>query len=343
MNRIFKNHDIEGVIITSPHNLRYFTGFSGGEGAAVIKKNARELFVDGRYTIQARNQAVRFNVTEYHGNLFDYVAELGLSKLGFEDRHITYYNFERLEKACHGKFTPVSDMLEEIRSVKSEEEIEYTRMAEEIGDKAFDHILQYIKPGVTEKELAAELEYFMVKNGADSKAFDTIVAFGENSALPHAFPTDRKLNSGEFVLMDYGCKYNGYCGDMTRTVCCGKASDRQREIYDLVIEAQLEAIKILQSGIKCSHADKAARDIFDRKGAAKYFNHSLGHGTGLLIHELPNLSPRSDAVLQENMTVTVEPGVYFENEFGVRIEDLVVIKNDGIINLTQSEKRLIEL
>ncbi len=343
MNRILSKHDLDGVLITSPHNLRYFTGFSGGEGAAVITADSRELFVDGRYTFQAKTQAPGFNVTEYHGNIFEYVSRLGLSKIGFEEQYITYYDFARLAKACSAKLVPVSSLVEPLRAVKTDEEIRYTKIAEEIGDKAFDHILQYIKPGVTEREIAAEIDYFMKRNGADDTSFDTIAAFGERSALPHAFPTNAKLKEGEFVLMDYGCKYNGYCSDMTRTVCCGKASDEQRKIYELVLKAQLSALEMLKSGIRGKDAYKAARDIFAEKEVSENFKHSLGHGTGLLIHEQPNLSPSSETVLEKNMTVTVEPGLYFEGEFGVRIEDLTVIADDGVLNLTQSEKRLIEL
>lgn len=342
MDSIF-NTVADAVIISSPHNLRYHTGFTGGEGYAVISPDKKILYVDGRYTVQARTQASDFDVVEYSDNVFSKIAEHGFDSIGFEDDYISYSIYKRMNFAIKARFTGVSDKLEKLRCIKTKAETENIQKAEQIGDAAFKHILSFIKEDVTEKELADEIEFFMRKNGAEKTSFDTIVAFGERAALPHAYPTDRQLKKGALVLMDFGCVYNGYCGDMTRTVCFGKATDRQREIYNLVLKAQLESLKAIKSGENSKSVDAVARNIFEEAGFAKLFNHSLGHGTGLLIHELPNLSPRSDAVLCEGNVVTVEPGLYFENEFGVRIEDLVVVTKDGYSNLTSSPKELIEI
>ncbi len=334
--------DIEAVLISSPHNLLYYTGFSGGEGYAVISPRKKLLYVDGRYTIQAKNQATDFQVIEYSGNVFCEIKKLGYKKIGFEDGFLTYKLYNKITNEGFELYG-VSDTLEQNRCIKTKEEIENIKVAQSIGEEAYLHILDYIKPGVTEKELACEIDYFMRKNGGEGNSFDTIVAFGERAALPHAFPTDRKLNNNEFVLMDFGCIYNGYCGDMTRTVHMGKASSREKEIYNLVLEAQLKSLEVIKENITAIEVDKAARDVFKAAGYDKNFNHSLGHGVGVLIHELPNISPKSTAVLKENMVFSVEPGLYFENQFGVRIEDLVVVTNNGYLNLNCTNKQLVEL
>ena len=196
---------------------------------------------------------------------------------------------------------------------------------------------------MTEKEVAAEIEYFMKKNKAEGTSFDTIVAFSENSALPHAQPTDRKLKDGDIVLMDYGCMYEGYCSDMTRTVFMGKANDELKKIYDTVLKAQITAEEKMKAGLKCCEIDKIARDIIENAGYKNCFNHSLGHGVGLEIHEFPNLSPKSESVLEKNNVVTVEPGIYEEGLGGVRIEDMVLVTENGIENLTNSPKGLIQI
>jgi len=342
MDNIY-NSGVEAVLISSAHNLQYFTGFTGGEGYALIAPDKKILYVDGRYTVQARIQAKEFEIVEYSGNVFSEIEKNKFNSYGFEDSYVSYATYNRMNDAVNARFVGVSDKLESLRCIKTSAETNNIQNAEQIGDNAFKHILGFIKEGVTEKELACEIEFYMRKKGAEKTSFDTIVAFGERAALPHAYPTDRKLKKGDFILMDFGCVYNGYCGDMTRTVCFGNATQRQKEIYNLVLKAQLDSLEMIKSGISSKSVDAVARNIFKEAGYEKYFNHSLGHGTGLLIHELPNLSPRSEAVLCEGNVVTVEPGLYFENEFGVRIEDLVVVTNEGYYNLTNSPKELIEI
>ena len=227
--------------------------------------------------------------------------------------------------------------------IKTEQELEYLAMAESIGDKAFMKMLDIIKPGMTELEVAAELEYLLKKEGGEGLAFSTIIASGVNSSMPHAIPGDKKLEVGDFITMDFGCKYKGYCADMTRTVVLGKANEKQKEIYNIVLKAQLAALDAIKAGIPGKAVDKVARDIIEEAGYGAYFGHGLGHSVGLFIHEGPRLSMKEETILQPNMTETVEPGIYLPGFGGVRIEDMVVITENGYKNLAQSPKELIEI
>lgn len=272
------------------------------------------------------------------------LLENQIKNLIFEDDFISVKVFNMFKNIADNiEFCPMSDDINKIRMIKSDEELELIAKAEQIGVDAFKHILSYIKPGVSEKDIAAELEYFMKKNGAEKTSFDTIVLSGERTALPHGVPGDRIIKNGDFLLMDYGCVYNGYCSDMTRTIMIGKADKKQKEIYNTVLNAQMTGLNVLKAGIGGFSADKAARDVIDEAGYGDYFGHSLGHGVGLQIHELPNLSPKSDIILEENMIVSCEPGIYIYGYGGVRIEDLVCVKKDGIRNLTNLSKELIEI
>ena len=341
---IFKECD--GILITSPHNLRYFTNFKGGEGIALITEKDRYLFVDPRYTMAATEEAVDFNVIEYApGKRIAAIKDKlnGILKLGFEDFYMSYSeykifcdNFESTE------FTPVSNKVELTRMIKSEEEIDFLRQAEKIAVDAFSNTIPFLKEGITETEIAAELEYQMRKIGAEGPSFETIVVSGYKSGMPHGKPGQKKLDYGDFVTMDFGCVYNGYCSDMTRTVVIGKADDEQKKIYETVKKAQHAGLDAIKEGVTCSFADNVARKIIEEAGYGKYFGHSLGHGVGMLIHEMPNVSSRCNVVLKENMIVTCEPGIYLQNG-GVRIEDMVRVTKDGCENLTDFTKELLEI
>ena len=209
--------------------------------------------------------------------------------------------------------------------------------------QTFSHILSYIKEGVSEKELALEIEFFMRKNGAEGVSFDLITISGKNTSLPHGVPSDKKLKKGEFITMDIGCKVNGYCSDMTRTVALGEPSDEMKKVYNIVLQAQLKALKTVKSGITASSVDFAARDLIDKNGFENCFGHATGHGVGLDIHEEPRVSTKSDTVLQSGMIITIEPGIYLQDKFGVRIEDMVMVTDDGCYNFTKSNKELIVL
>ncbi|MBQ7953314.1 MAG: aminopeptidase P family protein [Clostridia bacterium] len=344
INDILKQKNLEAIIVTSPENLYYFSGFTGGEGLLVFTPEKKYIIVDGRYTIQAKEQTKDFEVIQYSVLPYKIVADMGFDKIGFEDKTISYNSFKMMSSAMPAvTLIGVSDELNEYRKVKSDEECKTIRRAEQIGDMAFEHILPFIKSGITEREIALELEYFMKKQGASALSFDTIVAVGERSALPHANLTDKKVEEGKVVLMDYGCVYNGYCSDMTRTVAVGYADDKTKNIYDIVLKAQLSAIDAIKAGVPNKDVDKIARDIIAGAGYGETFTHSLGHGVGLEVHEQPNLSPRSEDALKTGNIVTVEPGIYIEGFCGVRIEDLVLVTEDGCENFTHSSKDFIIL
>jgi len=247
------------------------------------------------------------------------------------------------ENLCVDTWVPLKGDVDALRQIKSEEELEYLEKAEAIGDLAFEKILTILKPGMTELEVAAELEYQMKKAGAENFSFSTIVASGLNSSMPHAIPGEKKLEEGDFVTMDFGCTYKGYCSDMTRTVVLGKASEKQKEIYNTVLKAQLAALDAIKAGVTGKSVDKVARDIITEAGYGECFGHGLGHSVGLFIHEEPRLSPAGETVLEENMIETVEPGIYVPGFGGVRIEDMVAVTKDGCKNFTHSPKELIEI
>ncbi len=334
-----KESSLDSLLITDRKNMRYLSGYTG-EGYMFIADDLRCIVTDFRYTYQASTQTKGFEI--YDISTFKPKYAFGIyQNTGYENESITYKSYLSF-KEIFKNLVPVGNELLKIRAVKDIEEINAIKTAEEIGDGAFSHILPYIKPGVSERDIALEIEFFMRKSGAEALSFDTIVATGSHGAMAHAEPDERVLLAGDFVVMDFGCVYNGYCSDMTRTVCVGKATDKMKKVYNTVLKAQLSSLEMLCDGVKASDVHKNAQSIID-KDYPNCFGHSLGHGVGLDIHELPNLSPKNDTLLKKGNVVTVEPGIYINDFCGVRIEDLVVIKDGGIENLTHSDKNLIEL
>ncbi|MBR6403426.1 MAG: aminopeptidase P family protein, partial [Eubacterium sp.] len=267
-----------------------------------------------------------------------------VKSLGFENESISYIAYIGLREAFKEiELKPLNDTLMKPRQIKSLEEIELLRRAERIGDLAFDDILEILKPGMTELEVAAELEYSMKKHGAEGFSFDTIAASGKNSSMPHAIPSEKKLENGDFLTMDFGCIYKGYCSDMTRTVCIGKADDEQKKIYNIVLSAQLAVLEELRPGMMCKDVDRIARDYITAQGYGEYFGHGLGHGVGLYIHESPAFNTRDTSIVRPGMIETDEPGIYLPDRFGVRIEDMILITESGCEPLAHSPKNLIEL
>ncbi len=228
-------------------------------------------------------------------------------------------------------------------SIKNQQEIETISKAAALGDKCFSHILGFIEPGMSEKQVSGEIERFLYENGAEGLAFDTISVSGERSCLPHGEPTDKLIRKGEFLTMDFGAVIDGYCGDMTRTVAIGFVTDEMRRVYETVLEAQLAALQFIRAGVSCYDADKVARDIIADAGYGEYYPHGLGHGVGKLVHEAPTINARSEEIVEKDMVITVEPGIYIPNKFGVRIEDLAIVADFGIINKVESKKELIIL
>ena len=357
IKKILSEKNLDAIIITDPYNLRYYSGFRGGEGVAVITTESSALITDSRYT-EAAGKESDFEVLEYNSKnpmkelIKNIIKKDKVQKIGFEDLSISYDDFRKHSKTFDEYSTeinvqvemlPLGDALLIPRRIKSEKEIGYLREAEHIGDMAFEDILNILRPGMTELEVAAELEYSMKKHGAEGFSFDTIAASGVNSSMPHAIPSDKKLENGDFLTMDFGCIFKGYCSDMTRTVCIGKAGDEQKKIYDIVLTAQKKVLEELKPGMMCKDVDRIARDYISEKGYGIYFGHGLGHGVGLYIHESPAFNTRDESIVKPGMVETDEPGIYLPGRFGVRIEDMILITEDGCESLAKSPKNLIEL
>ena len=344
INKLFEISKNEAFFVTSPENLYYFSGFTGGEGALFLTREERLLFTDSRYTVQAKLEAPDFEVYDVAEKPISGFLKTRHEPIGFEDGFCTFRTFLNYKKAMPDvAFVPASDEIQKVRMVKTSAEIALIEKAASIADDAFTYILPRIAPGKSEREIALDLEFFMRKNGAEGTSFETISVSGVRSSMPHGTATDKRLETGDFLTLDFGCKYKGYCSDMTRTVVIGKASAQQKEIYETVLSAQRAALENIRAGAKTKEIDAVARKIIDEAGFKGCFGHGLGHSLGLEVHEKPSLSPKSEDVLKENMLMTVEPGIYIDGFGGVRIEDLVVVTKDGYKNLTHSPKELIEL
>ncbi|TFD92256.1 Xaa-Pro peptidase family protein [Jeotgalibacillus sp. R-1-5s-1] len=337
----------DGMLITSTYNRRYLTNFTGSAGAVLISADEAVFITDFRYTEQAEEQGQGFTVITHKGPITEEIASqckrLGIKKLGIESDHLVLSTYRSYEKTIDAELVPLSGVIEKIRLIKTDSEIKILKEAADIADAAFKHILDFIQPGKSEIEVSNELEFFMRKAGAVSSSFDIIVASGHRSALPHGVASDKIIEKGDFVTLDYGALHKGYVSDMTRTLAVGEPDAKLKEIYQVTLDAQLKAMDGIRPGMTGKEADALARDYIASKGYGEYFGHSLGHGIGLEVHEGPGLSFRSDIVLEENMIVTVEPGIYLPGIGGVRIEDDTVLTADGNETLTHSTKELLIL
>lgn len=360
LDKLLMDKEYDMVLIDSPWNLYYYTGFTGGEAMLVMPVGSDNpdgdirIITDSRYYEQVEKECpdielVRLENTTYIKVLEGLFEDLSGKDSNTESRiaiegsmNLSRY-LKLTEIAGKNSLVVESDTINECRMVKDEGELELIRRAEAIGDEAFTHILDVIKPGISEKEISLELEFYMKKQGASKLSFDTIVASGANSSMPHAQVTDKKIENGDFVTMDFGCVYKGYCSDMTRTVAVGKPTEEMRKVYRIVLDANLRAMDGIREGMKCSDVDALARDYIKDMGYGDYFGHGLGHGVGLEIHEEPRFSPKCDVITKAGMAITDEPGIYLPGRFGVRIEDLCVVKKDGYERLSKSPKELIIL
>lgn len=336
------------AVISSDINRRYFTGMKSSAGTLLVFRDAAYLIVDFRYIEKAQKTVTDCDVI-LQGRLYEQLLELmkkhGAKTAAIESDTVTVSQLADMKKRLADveiiSDDRLSTVIKNMRIIKTADEIEKIKAAQLIAEKAFDEVLNFIKPGVTEKEIALTLDFYMLRNGAEALSFDTIALSGKNTSLPHGVPSDKKVCGGEFVLMDYGAVVDGYHSDMTRTVCVGSPSEKMTEIYNIVLKAQEKSLNGAKSGMEAKQLDKIARDIIASAGYGENFGHSLGHGVGMEIHEAPNASPSSDEILRENMVVTVEPGIYIPDEFGVRIEDFIVIKHENSLNLTSCNKKLI--
>lgn len=339
----------ECAVITSGVNRRYFTGMRSSAGALVVFPEKAYLIIDFRY-IEKAQKTVKDCEVVLQKRLYDQinslVSEHNAKKISVEADTVTIsqLNDFRRNISCEiDDGNELSEVVREIRVCKSQEEIEKITAAQRIAEKGFEHMLNFIKKGKTEREVQLELDCFMLQNGAEVLSFDTIALSGKNTSLPHGVPSDKKLSEGELVLLDFGAVVDGWHSDMTRTVCLGQPDDEMKKIYDIVLRAQTAGIEAVKSGITGYELDKVSRDIIDSEGYGDYFGHSLGHGVGMEIHEAPTASPSCKNVLESGMIITVEPGIYLPDKFGVRIEDFVVVRENGCENLTRSPKNLIIL
>ena len=339
----------QGMIVSTETNREYLSNLLSSAGTLLVLEGNAYFIIDSRYYEVAKKKVTGAEVI-LQEKLYEQITSLcsrhGISELLCEEE-LTLAEYNALCKAVPSvRFIAdgtLSEAIQQERAVKDREELKMICDAQAITDAAFLEILNFIRPGVTEKEVAAELEYYMRKKGADGLAFETIVASGTNGSMPHAVPSDKVINSGDLVTMDYGAKLNGYCSDMTRTVAVGEISDEQHRIYDVVLEAHLTSMDAAKAGVYGDQLDKIARDIIYDAGYEGCFGHSLGHSLGLDIHEKPMCSYARHDLLPAGTIMTIEPGIYVEGKYGVRIENMIFITEDGYINLTGSERKLITL
>lgn len=338
---------LDALYIQNDLNRRYMSGFTGSAGSVFITRQHVWLLVDFRYVEQAKKEAPhceRIEITNEWDTLAHILKEHNLQRVGFEAGHVTVAAYETMKtKLPDVTWVATLDWVEQIRGIKDDNELQTMQQAIDLTDEAFRHIVSFLTPGRTEKEIALELEMFMRRQGAEALSFPPIVASGPNGALPHAVPTDRPLEKGDLVTLDFGCIVDGYCSDLTRTVAIGEASEQAKTLYDIVLRAQLAGIQAVEPGRTGKEVDKTARAVIEDAGYGQHFGHGLGHGIGLNVHEqYPRLSPmQGDVVLQAGMVCSVEPGIYIPDWGGIRIEDLVVVRSVGCDVLSKADKQFL--
>lgn len=348
LRRQLKELSLDGILTFHSVNRRYLSGFTGTAGYLLITPSEALFLTDSRYTEQAKEQCPGFRVIQHGDNFWadlqDQVKNLRIQRLGFEKHHVTVGWLEEAQRRVpEVQWIGTENLVEGLRMIKDEGEIEGIRRAQQLTDELFARLLAELRPGLRERDVASRLQIMAIEAGAQGMAFDTIVASGWRSALPHGVAGDKVIEAGDFVTIDFGCRLDGYVSDMTRTVVMGKATHRQREIYQLVLRAQEAGLKAIAAGRTGREVDAAARAVIEEAGYGENFGHGLGHGVGMEIHEAPRLSRLGRDRLQSGMVVTVEPGIYLPGWGGVRIEDLVVVRENGHENLTATPKELLEI
>ena len=339
--------EVDGLLLTSRYSRHYGAEFDIAEGVAIVTKKGCRYFTDSRYIESAEKGIQGFEVLPvnqfkgYFSRLNDAIADFGVTTLGYEERYLTVEELMGYEKNLKAKLVPYNKQINGFRGTKEAWELDLMRKAQAITDKAFSEVITRIQPGMTELELQAELIYCMYKNGGTGLAFDPIVVSGPNTSLPHGVAGERVIREGDFITMDFGASYMGYCSDMTRTVAVGYATEEMKEVYNTVLKAQEAAIAITKAGVPGKDIDAVARKIITDAGYGEYFGHGYGHSLGLEIHEAPNPNPGNSNPMPVGAICSAEPGIYLPGKFGVRIEDVTILTEDGCEDITKSPKNLI--
>lgn len=342
VQQLIERENLDALLVMSSYNRRYLSDFTGSSGALIITKDSRFLMSDFRYKAQGAEQAKDFQFVLQEKGLLDSIVSFMKSKnikrIGFEGEHVNYNTYSKIKEEF--ETVPLTGEVEKIRLIKTEEELQLIQKACEIADQSYEYILTYVKAGMTELEVKNELESHMTKLGASGPSFDTIVASGYRGALPHGVASDKVIESGDMVTLDFGAYYKGYASDITRTFGVGSVSKEMEKIYNVVLEAQLKSLDEIKSRMTGQEADSIARDVISGHGYGENFGHSLGHGFGLEVHELPGLAQKSTMILEPGMCITIEPGIYVDDLGGVRIEDDTIVTETGLKKLTHSSKEL---
>lgn len=347
LRALMKKAIIDAYLVTSPANLRYLTNFTGTAGMALITLDQAFFITDFRYIEQASEQIQGMTIIQHQGDIVSELLKLmeseSVNVLGLEDAVMTYADYSIFEEVIDAELAPASGLIEKLREQKDDGEIAIIEKACAIADEGFDHVLKMIRPGMTEIEVANQLDFYMRSLGASGISFETIVASGARSALPHGVASEKMIEQGDLITLDFGCVYQGYVSDITRTFAIGDPGQQLKDIYQIVLEAQKKVLEVAQAGVTGSELDAVARDFISEAGYGEAFGHSTGHGIGMEIHEGPNISRSNDEPLMEGNVITDEPGIYLAGLGGVRIEDDLVILAEGNRILTQSPKELIIL
>lgn len=346
---LLETGEVDALLLTSVYNRLYAAQYRVAEGVAVVTREGAYYFTDSRYIEAAEKNLKGFTVRMTHPGsseierINEVIGEHTIKKLGFEENDMTYGDYLRYNEALHAVLVPMQAKIDAFRATKEPWEIELMRKAQAITDQTFSELCKIIQAGMTEKELEAELLYRLYKHGAEGPSFDPIVVSGPNTSLPHGVPGERKLEFGDFITMDFGCIYGGYCSDMTRTVALGFVSEEMDKVYKTVLKAQLAGIAATKAGVAGRDIDGTARKVIADAGYGDYFGHGYGHSLGILIHEAPNANTRNDQPMPAGAVVSAEPGIYLPGKFGVRIEDVVFFGKDGCEDITHSPKNLMIL
>ena len=341
-------YGIDAMLVNSEPGEFYAVGFHG-EGNVVVTAEKCFYFTDSRYIEAANNLitgaeiAMTGHSRNYRAMVQEVIDQCHIETLGFEESYLSVADYELWDKGLTARLVPAQKLVNSLRAAKDAEEIALMRKAQEITDRAFDEICKFIQPGMTEQEIAARLQYDMLRFGAEKMSFDPIVVSGPNGSLPHGIPSSKQVQKGEFITMDFGCKYGGYCSDMTRTVALGEPTGEMKKVYQTVLEAQLAGIAVTKAGVPGKSIDAAARKVIEDAGYGECFGHGYGHSLGIEIHESPNANTREETLLPVGAVVSAEPGIYLPGKFGVRIEDVTILREDGCEILTKSPKELIIL